>query len=57
MPQATWQKVYQQALDDDRMAFKTAWLPAEQESYAPIGDRQSFEKEWEQTAAKPKKGK
>jgi hypothetical protein len=58
VPNATWQKIYRQALDDDRMPPKTAWRSDEPDNYAPAAEKAAMEKEWEQTAAKkPRKGK
>jgi hypothetical protein len=58
VPNARWQEIYRQALDDPRMPFKTAWSQFEPDSYAPAAEKAALEKEWERTAAKkPRKGK
>lgn len=58
IPNARWQEIYRQAVDDPRMERKTAWSPFEPDSYAPAGEKKAIEKEWEQAAqVKPRKGK
>lgn len=46
IPYARWQVIYQQALDDPRLPFKSAWDWREGEAYAPRAERERLEAQW-----------
>jgi hypothetical protein len=57
VPNEQWQRIYRQALDDDRMPAKTAWAANEPDNYAPAAEKAAMEKEWAAPAGKPKRGR
>ena len=48
---AKWQAIYEAALNDERMPFKTAWDWREAEAFVPPADRVALEMSWESAAA------